>query len=70
MGAGYAATTQIQALDTLSFLKWIVTAGQATGPTAPTTTLGYPPLPASVATISVQLLASITYNGTPVLTGS
>ena len=67
LSASYAATTQAQAVATLSFLSWVVTSGQATGPTAPTTTLGYPPLPSAAVTLDNQLLASITYNGTPVL---
>ena len=65
LSASYAATTQVQALDTLSFLQWVVNSGQATG-----AYLGYAPLPASAVTLDNQLLASITYNGTPVLTGS
>jgi len=70
LSASYASTTQAQAVATLSFLSWVVTSGQATGATAPTTTLGYPPLPSAAVTLDQQLLASITYNGTPVLSGS
>jgi len=70
LSASYASTTQAQATATLKFLSWVVTSGQATGPVAPTTTLGYPPLPSSAVTLDTQLLGSITYNGTPVLSGS
>ena len=70
LSASYASTSQAQALATVSFLAWIVTSGQATGPNAPTTTLGYPPLPSAAVTLDDQLLATITYNGTPVLSGS
>jgi len=70
LSASYASTTQAQAVATLSFISWVVTSGQATGATAPTTTLGYPPLPSAAVTLDQQLLASITYNGTPVLSGS
>jgi phosphate transport system substrate-binding protein len=70
MSGSYASTSQAQAVATLSFLSWVITSGQASGANAPTTTLGYPPLPASAVTLDKQLLASITYNGTPVLSGS
>ena len=70
LSASYSSTSQTQAVATLSFISWIVTSGQATGPNAPTTTLGYPPLPSAAVTLDKQLLASITYNGTPVLSGS
>jgi phosphate transport system substrate-binding protein len=70
MGASYAASTQAQAVATLSFLSWIVNDGQGTSATSPNTTLGYPPLPSVAVTLDNQLLASITYNGTPVLSGS
>ena len=70
LSASYASTSQAQAIATLSFLSWVVTSGQAVGPNAPTTTLGYPPLPSSAVTLDKQLLASVTYNGTPVLSGS
>jgi phosphate transport system substrate-binding protein len=70
LSASYASTSQAQAVATLSFLSWVITSGQATGPTSPTTTLGYPPLASAAVTLDKQLLASITYNGTPVLSGS
>lgn len=70
MSATYAHSTQAQAIATLSFIQWIVTSGQASGPNAPTTTLGYPPLPSAAVTLDNQLLKSITYNGTPILSGS
>lgn len=67
LSASYASTSQAQATDTVNFLDWVVTSGQASGPNAPTTTLGYPPLPQAVVNADQQLLASITYNGTPIL---
>ena len=70
LSASYAHTTQAQATDTLNFISWIVTSGQATGTNAPTNTLGYPPLPSAAVTLDKQLLDSITYNGTPILSGS
>jgi len=70
MSGSYASSTQVQAVATLDFLSWVITSGQATGPVAPTTTLGYPPLPSAAVTLDKQLLATITYNGTPVLSGS
>ena len=70
LSASYASTTQAQAIATVNFLEWIITSGQASGSNAPTTTLGYPPLPPAAVTLGKQLLASITYNGTPVLSGS
>jgi len=70
LSASYASTSQAQAVATLNFLSWVVTSGQATGSTAPTTTLGYPPLPSAAVTLDKQVLATITYNGTPVLSGS
>jgi phosphate transport system substrate-binding protein len=70
MSASYASTTQAQAAATINFLKWVITAGQANGPDAPTTTLGYPPLPSAAVTLDETELASVTYNGTPVLSGS
>jgi phosphate transport system substrate-binding protein len=70
LSASYASTTQAQAVATVSFLSWVVTSGQTTGPTSPTTTLGYPPLPSAAVTLDKQLLATISYNGTPVLSGS
>ena len=70
MSASYAATTQAQATAVVNFLEWVITSGQATGPNDPTTTLGYPPLPQAAVSLSQSLLASVTYNGTPVLSGS
>ncbi|MDG7008881.1 MAG: phosphate ABC transporter substrate-binding protein PstS [Nitrososphaerota archaeon] len=70
LSASYASTTQAQAVAALSFLKWIITSGQAVGPNAPTTTLGYPPLPSAAVSLDEQVLATITYNGAPVLSGS
>jgi phosphate transport system substrate-binding protein len=70
LGASYAATSQAQAVATLSFLSWIVNDGQGTGPNSSGATLGYAPLPPSVVTLDNQVLAGVTYNGTPVLSGS
>jgi len=70
LSASYAATSQAQAVATVNFLSWIVNDGQGTGPYSPNTTLGYPPLPSAAVTLDNQLLATITYNGTPVLSGS
>ena len=67
LSASYASTSQAQAVGTLNFLLWVVTSGQASGPNAPTITLGYPPLPSAAVTLDKQLLDSITYNGTPIL---
>jgi phosphate transport system substrate-binding protein len=70
MGAAYAASSMAQATDTVNFLSWVVNDGQSSAKTSPNTTLGYPPLPSAAVTLDNQLLASITYNGTPVLSGS
>lgn len=70
LSASYASTTQAQAVAVLNFLEWVITSGQASEASSPTTTLGYPPLPSAAVTLDQQLLASITYNGTPVLAGS
>ncbi len=67
LSASYASTSQAQAVAVVNFLSWVVTSGQATGPNSPTTTLGYPPLPSAAVTLDAQLLATVTYNGTPVL---
>ena len=70
LSASYASTTQAQAVAALDFLSWVITSGQASGSNAPTTTLGYPPMPSSAVTLDQQVLATITYNGSPVLSGS
>jgi len=67
LSASYASTSQAQALAALTFLSWIVNNGQGTGPNSSGATLGYPPLPSSAVTLDNTLLATITYNGTPVL---
>lgn len=69
LSASYASTSQAQAVAAVNFLTWAVSAagGQASGPNSPGTTLGYPPLPAAATTLDNQLLATITYNGTPLL---
>ena len=67
LSATYASTTQAQAVAALNFLSWIVNDGQGTGPYSSGATLGYPPLPSAAVTLDNTLLATITYNGTPVL---
>ena len=67
MSASYASTSQAQAVAALNFLSWIVNDGQGSGPNSSGATLGYPPLPSSAVTLDNTLLATITYNGTPIL---
>jgi phosphate transport system substrate-binding protein len=50
---------------TVNFMWWVVNSGQSAG-----SSLGYPPLPANVVAIDNTSLNSITYNGTPLHTGS
>jgi ABC-type phosphate transport system substrate-binding protein len=69
LSATYAATTQAQAVATLNFISWIVNDAQSGGLSSGAI-LGYPPIPASAVSLDNQVLASITYNGTPVLSGS
>jgi phosphate transport system substrate-binding protein len=69
LSASYAATTQAQAVATVNFLSWIVNSGQSGGLSSGAL-LGYPPLPSVAVSLDNQLLATITYNGTPVLSGS
>jgi phosphate transport system substrate-binding protein len=64
LGASYAGTTQAQATATVNFISWVINSGQKAG-----VSIGYPALPASVISIDNAALASITYNGTPVLSG-
>jgi len=65
LSASYAGTTQPQAIGTVNFISWVVNHGQSAG-----VKIGYPPLPASVVAIDNTALASVTYNGTPILSGS
>ena len=65
LSAPYAYMTEAQAVAIVNFLSWVVNSGQKTGDF-----LGYPALPSSVVTFDNQVLGSITYNGTPVYTGS
>ena len=67
LSASYASTSQAQAVAALNFLSWVVNDGQSKSPTSSGATLGYPPLPSSIVTLDNSLLASISYNGTPVL---
>jgi len=70
LGASYASTSQAQAVAAVNFLSWVVNSGQGSGPNSSGATLGYAPLPSVAVTLDNQLLTSITYNGTPVLSGS
>ena len=65
LSASYAGTSQAQAGATVNFINWVLTSGQSAG-----VSIGYPPLPASVIAIDHATLASITYNGASVLSGS
>lgn len=65
MGAAAAHDTQAQATATVNFLWWVVNNGQAAG-----AGLGYPPLPSAVIALDDATINSITYNGTPIHTGS
>jgi phosphate ABC transporter phosphate-binding protein len=65
LSATTAGTSQAQAAATVNFINWVLKSGQTAG-----VKIGYPSLPASVIAIDRTTLASITYNGTPVLTGS
>jgi phosphate transport system substrate-binding protein len=65
MGAPAAHSTQAQATATVDFLWWVINSGQAAG-----SSIGYPPLPSAVITLDDATINSITYNGTPVHTGS
>ena len=53
-------TNQKQGYDIAQLLEWIVTSGQAYGPS-----LYYPGLPASVVAIDQALIQKMNYNGTP-----
>ncbi|MDE1858571.1 MAG: phosphate ABC transporter substrate-binding protein PstS, partial [Thaumarchaeota archaeon] len=65
LSASYAGTSQAQATATINFISWVVNHGQNAG-----IKVGYPALPASVLALDNAALASVTYNGTPVLSGS
>jgi phosphate ABC transporter phosphate-binding protein len=65
LGAAYAGTSQAQAAGVVNFLWWIVNSAQGAG-----AKIGYPPLPANVVALDDATLKSVTYNGTPVYTGS
>lgn len=65
LGATYAGTSQAQAAAVVNFLWWVVNSGQNAGQK-----IGYPPLPANVVSADDTTLRSITYNGTPIYTGS
>lgn len=72
LSASYASTSQPQAVAALNFLHFIVNEGQAcsdptTCPNDAGVTLGYPGLPPSAVNLDNQVLATITYNGSPVL---
>jgi len=65
LSASYAGTSQAQAAGAVRFLWWVVNSGQSAG-----AKIGYPALAPNVVTLDDTTLASITYNGTPVYTGS
>lgn len=65
MGASAAHSTKAEATATVNFLWWVVNSGQAAG-----SGIGYPPLPSAVVTLDDATINSITYNGTPIHTGS
>jgi phosphate ABC transporter phosphate-binding protein len=65
LSPSYAGTSQAQAVGAVNFLWWVVNSGQNAG-----SKIGYPPLPSNVVTLDDTTLSSITYNGSPVLTGS
>jgi phosphate ABC transporter phosphate-binding protein len=65
LSASYAGTSQAQANGMVNFIWWVVNSGQNAG-----AGLGYPALPANVVSLDDTTLMSITYNGTPVYTGS
>lgn len=65
LSAPYAGTTQAQANAVVDFLWWVVNSGQSAG-----SKIGYPPLPANVVALDDATLNSITFNGTPVHSGS
>ena len=65
MGATAAHSTLVQATATVDFLWWVVNSGQSAG-----SGLGYPPLPSAVIALDDATINSITYNGTPIHTGS
>ena len=65
LGASYAGTSQAQATATVSFVNWVLTSGQSAG-----LKLGYPSLPSSVVAVDETALHLVTYNGTPLLSGS
>jgi phosphate transport system substrate-binding protein len=65
MGTSAAHSTQAEAEATVNFLWWVVNSGQAAG-----AQLGYPALPSAVITLDDATINSITFNGTPLHTGS
>lgn len=65
MGAAAAGSTKAEATATVNFLWWVINSGQSAG-----AGLGYPPLPPAVVTLDDNTINSITYNGTPIHTGS
>ncbi|MDE1852165.1 MAG: phosphate ABC transporter substrate-binding protein PstS [Thaumarchaeota archaeon] len=56
---------QSKATATVNFIWWVVNSAQSAG-----SNLGYPALPANVVTLDDATINSITYNGTPIHTGS
>ncbi len=58
-------TDQVAGGATVNFLWWVVNSGQSAGGN-----IGYPPLPANVVALDDATINSVTYNGTPLHTGS
>ena len=59
------ASDQAKGKAVVDFLWWVVNSGQAAG-----ANIGYPPLPSNVVQLDDTTLKSVTYNGTPLYTGS
>ena len=58
-------TDPVKATALVDFIWWIVNSGQSAG-----SSLGYPPLPANVVALDDATLNSVTFNGTPVHSGT
>jgi phosphate transport system substrate-binding protein len=59
------ASDQTKGKAVVDFLWWVVNSGQTAG-----ANIGYPPLPSNVVQLDDTTLKSVTYNGTPLYTGS
>ena len=60
-----AQTNQQKGSAVVSFIWWIVNNGQSAGKA-----LGYPALPSNVVQLDDTTIKTVTYNGTPLYTGS